>query len=1266
MVGTELRPEMQRAWKRLWTHTRCMHSAGWCVLQDEQLTPSCSPPWHHSAALGARTRLRKAELCQSLPRLLPPSQLQSGHTGLCSQTRRLSRLLTSVLGSRTQQALTWALGSRGQFPWPPRRRLAVWGLSAVQACAAAPALASSINSRGASTHQHTQGQMPPCARGPTLPCVPCRHVRCACLVAQGRCPRVSVRAPVCPAGPSTPFLLSSWFRRKLSGWGGGCAAPPSPPTSVTPGARCGWEGACLGAQGRSRPTQPQTRRAPAGGWALGKEEVGSVGSPCGHPSSRRLEAPAVASEAAGAGPRHPQTEGQSAPVSDPTGLEGPGAGWRAGVACRAETPSSTAQQSPWAAGEAGWVCRAPGVHGTSTAEPLSRAAWGSGRLGPPRGRGSSGAHPEPHTGRLGRGGRGAREEGCGPQAHPGLLPPRAPHDLEPSAAGSGRRSRGSQKPANLEWTVGPGKMGMGRQAGAPGGQGPWPGTASARWTDGRAGQLCADPAPTKPSRRPDVEDVSSVPTHSRPSDTQSAPPVPAATALLPRRPHARDGASLGSPVPEAQTAVNLPLAAPRPRGVQCGAQLPPGPGGWPPLQRVRLSSTGAQGLRGAAGDPSALTPPLCSGWETLGLHHLTWGGGDGPGGCWRPGLDPGREETSSEETGPCRRPVGSARPRVPEGRRAPRLSPEERPSPVGGDGPPSSSLAGHGTACSAFLPGRPGSHRRPRAQAHVRQAHTRHTQTRTPRPPRAPPALLPEDPGQPLALPRNVLRGLVPGRGLQGWGTGREAPAPQRKPGPASSPQRCVWAVPAPPEAAQASAGIPSPARLTRCGPMANSALNHSWPALSKLWLKRWAFKREGRGAWGRQQPAVMLLPMPQDGFPGRPGGSSEHLGLDLAALQGSEYLQDLGLAPPSHSHPGETTGQCAPQKEAGADSVFSRSARPQALLRRRSWERARSCSESWRRLSLDASAVSEGPCLPRTLASLALNLPEVSPQAWTRGRLSGEGTPAGCPGKEDRSPEGRGRSQSVPVSFGAISSPGFSPAAEAPAAQGLEPPELQCVEKDHVEPDHVLMVQQVLQELRQYHGARQRAHLSASPEGTHSSLTWFEFLSESEDGAGKNERGSDKGARMKRKLSCLRSRVTRQKEKGKSLGPVQDKAQEARERKECASGHQLLRGSLAGHSSCPLCDKSFLSSGKSAASSDPAAAASSPLRPRCCSSRPPALTPPQALATQGMGQGWSLRAGTTWLLRDPELPLRSLRGASCGLRIRGVSVHQGCYSPAG
>lgn len=140
-----------------------------------------------------------------------------------------------------------------------------------------------------------------------------------------------------------------------------------------------------------------------------------------------------------------------------------------------------------------------------------------------------------------------------------------------------------------------------------------------------------------------------------------------------------------------------------------------------------------------------------------------------------------------------------------------------------------------------------------------------------------------------------------------------------------------------------------------------------------------------------------------------------------------------------------------------------------------------------------------------------------------------------------------------------------------------------------------------------------------------------------SEDSAGKNEK-SDKSTSVKRRLSCLRSRVTRQKEKvrgaeprgsplclpqlgmlpltrepcdwgwrcaaytvpkraspcrghpetclcpiqGKSLAHLKDKGQDARERRECVNGHQLVQGTFSSPSSCPLCGKPFLSSGKS------------------------------------------------------------------------------------
>ncbi|XP_012584909.1 PREDICTED: uncharacterized protein LOC105854056 [Condylura cristata] len=338
-------------------------------------------------------------------------------------------------------------------------------------------------------------------------------------------------------------------------------------------------------------------------------------------------------------------------------------------------------------------------------------------------------------------------------------------------------------------------------------------------------------------------------------------------------------------------------------------------------------------------------------------------------------------------------------------------------------------------------------------------------------------------------------------------------------------------------------------------------------------------FTEAGQSVLGR---ATMSRMCSAEGCPGGLDGSSERLGLDLEALQGGAYLRDLGLAPPPLSQPGETEARSVPRKEAGGDSVFSGETSPQHLLRRCSWERSRSCSGSCCRLSLDAAAAGEGSCLPRTLASLTLNLPEAGPQTWTRQCLPGEGSPADHPGKEGDSPEKLVRSQSVPASFEEVSTPKVALAvgAHAPVVQGPEPLVLECVERDHGEPHRVLIVQQVLQELRQYHGARQRAHLSASPGGAHSDLTWFEFLSESEDGPGRSERGSDRGAGVKRRLSYLRSRVTKQREKGKSAVPGKDRAPEARDRKECAAGHQLLCGSLPGRPSCPLCGQCFLDSG--------------------------------------------------------------------------------------
>lgn len=97
-----------------------------------------------------------------------------------------------------------------------------------------------------------------------------------------------------------------------------------------------------------------------------------------------------------------------------------------------------------------------------------------------------------------------------------------------------------------------------------------------------------------------------------------------------------------------------------------------------------------------------------------------------------------------------------------------------------------------------------------------------------------------------------------------------------------------------------------------------------------------------------------------EDGIPGQLGDSTEDLSLDLGALQGSEYLQDLGLGAFSHSQPGEAGDSGPPSEEAGGASTFCSSAETQGLPRRRSWERSRSCSGSWQR-----SARTTSRCLP-------------------------------------------------------------------------------------------------------------------------------------------------------------------------------------------------------------------------------------------------------------------------------------------------------------
>ncbi|XP_063312634.1 rho guanine nucleotide exchange factor 18-like [Pelobates fuscus] len=116
-------------------------------------------------------------------------------------------------------------------------------------------------------------------------------------------------------------------------------------------------------------------------------------------------------------------------------------------------------------------------------------------------------------------------------------------------------------------------------------------------------------------------------------------------------------------------------------------------------------------------------------------------------------------------------------------------------------------------------------------------------------------------------------------------------------------------------------------------------------------------------------------------------------------------------------------------------------------------------------------------------------------------------------------------RSKSMPSTLDKISAPRISRSLESscPVIEGIQPPQMETIEKDHVEPTHVLFVQQVLQELKQYHGTEE----AAKPEKV------------------------EKGTKVKRRLSSLKNRVTGswQKEKGKVKEQLKEKGRDPKDK---------------------------------------------------------------------------------------------------------------------
>ncbi|XP_014738473.1 PREDICTED: rho guanine nucleotide exchange factor 18 isoform X3 [Sturnus vulgaris] len=297
--------------------------------------------------------------------------------------------------------------------------------------------------------------------------------------------------------------------------------------------------------------------------------------------------------------------------------------------------------------------------------------------------------------------------------------------------------------------------------------------------------------------------------------------------------------------------------------------------------------------------------------------------------------------------------------------------------------------------------------------------------------------------------------------------------------------------------------------------------------------------------------------------------------------------------------HPAEADNELDLQE---AQDSFPTLVRSMSTSRRHSWESPLSPVDCRRRFSLDVTELGSDPeqddVEKRSPSCLQ---PHVSLQLPKGERGAGSSSRGGTVIKVEIEPlhpdlvaspslqevkcvsnGKRLRSKSVPSACETIASPQIPHSfnTSLPAVEGVEPPALEMLEKDHVSPDHVLIVQKVLQELKHYHGVKQRACVQEGSDSSQQNLTWFEFLSNENEDIGKSDK-AEKGTKVMRRLSSLRSRVTGswQKDKGKNKEQVKERekekeTKEAKERCKDINGHQLVPGVFSSCTSCSLCAK--------------------------------------------------------------------------------------------
>ncbi|KAL2294977.1 hypothetical protein Nmel_018121, partial [Mimus melanotis] len=297
--------------------------------------------------------------------------------------------------------------------------------------------------------------------------------------------------------------------------------------------------------------------------------------------------------------------------------------------------------------------------------------------------------------------------------------------------------------------------------------------------------------------------------------------------------------------------------------------------------------------------------------------------------------------------------------------------------------------------------------------------------------------------------------------------------------------------------------------------------------------------------------------------------------------------------------HPAEADNELDLQE---AQDSFPTLVRSMSTSRRHSWESPLSPVDCRRRFSLDVTELGSDPeqddvekrsqsCLQ---PHMSLQLPKGERGAWSSSRggtvIKVEIEPlhpdlVASPSLQEVKCVSSGkrlRSKSVPSACETIASPHIPQSfnTSLPAVEGVEPPALEMLEKDHVSPDHVLIVQKVLEELKHYHGVKQKACVQEGSDSSQQNLTWFEFLSNENEDSGKSDK-AEKGTKVMRRLSSLRSRVTGswQKDKGKNKEQVKERekekeTKETKERCKDINGHQLVPGVFSSCTSCSLCAK--------------------------------------------------------------------------------------------